>query len=247
VVEDAAHAAGTFYKGEHLGSAASRSDTVTYSFYATKNLTTGEGGMVTTNRPELASRMRTLALHGIARDAWKRYRQDGSWFYEVVEPGFKYNLSDLQSAIGIHQLRKLERFIEARTRHAKLYHELLGDVDEIELPESGSDCRHAWHLYMLRLSTDKLRINRSEFIEQLRARNIGASVHFIPIPLHPFFSQMPQMAASSPNALALYPRLVSLPLYPSLTEEQVHRISSAVKEIVRLSRKRVAVAVGTAG
>jgi dTDP-4-amino-4,6-dideoxygalactose transaminase len=246
VIEDAAHAVGTFYKNEHLGGASSRSDTVTYSFYATKNLTTGEGGMVTCNDPILASRLRRLALHGIARDAWKRYRQDGSWFYEVVEPGFKYNLGDLQSAIGIQQLRKLERFIAVRTKHAALYRELLGDIEELELPEDAVDGRHAWHLFMLRLRTEKLRISRNEFIERLRAHNIGTSVHFIPIPLHPFFANSVEMRNASPSAIALYHRLISLPLYPSLTEEQIHRVCGAVRRIV-ISARKTAVAARIAG
>ena len=133
VVEDAAHAVGTHYRGEHLGSAASSlSDAVAYSFYATKNITTGEGGMVTTNRKELAERMRILALHGISKDAWNRYSESGHWYYEVLEPGFKYNLSDLQAALGIHQLRKLDHFIERRAALAALYTHLLGGVEELE-------------------------------------------------------------------------------------------------------------------
>lgn len=232
VIEDAAHAVGTLYHGEHLGGPSSRSATVAYSFYATKNLCTGEGGMVTTNDSDLAARMRVLALHGIARDAWKRYRRDGSWFYEVVEPGFKYNLTDIQSAIGIHQLRKLERFIEARAKHAARYNEILQGVEGIELPRAALDSRHAWHLYMIRLRLEHLDIDRDTFIERLRQENIGTSVHFIPIPLHPYLKGMTELTPRPlPRAMALYPRLISLPLYPSLSEEQILHIGSAVKEI----------------
>src|SRR5574340_344345 len=159
VVEDAAHAVGTYYRGRHLGDAvASASDAVAFSFYATKNITTAEGGMVTTNSAELASRMKVLSLHGISKDAWNRYAENGNWRYDVLEPGFKYNLSDLQSAMGIHQLRKLERFIAARAERAARYAELLAGIEEVELPEECDYGRHAWHLYVLRLNTERLNI-----------------------------------------------------------------------------------------
>ena len=238
VIEDAAHAVGTHYRGKHLGCyEASRSDAVAYSFYATKNLTTGEGGMVTTNDAELASRLRILSLHGISRDAWKRYRQDGSWYYEVIEPGFKCNLTDLASAIGIHQLRKLERFIEARTKHAALYSRLLREIEEVEIPEEGVGSRHAWHLYILRLRSDKTRVSRDELIERLRLQGIGTSVHFIPISLHPAFKSLAE--AECPEALKLYSRSLSLPLYPSLTDEQIVRVVSGVKEAIAGATKSV--------
>ena len=244
VIEDAAHAIGTLYHGEHLGSASSHSDAVAYSFYATKNITTGEGGMVTTNSKALAARMRMLALHGISRDAWKRYRQDGSWYYEVLEPGFKYNLADLQSAIGIHQLRKLERFIARRAECAALYNELLADVEELELPARSAECRHAWHLYMVRLNLDKTSLTRNEFIEELRAHNIGTSVHFIPVPLHPFFASWKETAINDcPRAMELYQRMVSLPLYPSLRHQDLVRIAASVKQIFAKASKKATVPV----
>jgi dTDP-4-amino-4,6-dideoxygalactose transaminase len=238
VVEDAAHAAGTLYRGQHIGAASFPSEAVAFSFYATKNLTTGEGGMVTTNSEALASRIRRLTLHGISRDAWNRYGEDGSWYYEVLETGFKYNLTDIQSAIGIHQLRKLERFVERRTRYALLYRQALSDIEELELPEPAKDGRHSWHLYVLRLNLDRLSIDRARFISELRSRNIGASVHFIPIPLHPFFKQWVSLRNECPRCLALYPRLVSLPLYPSMTEEQVVCVARAVRAIVTKFRRR---------
>lgn len=244
VVEDAAHAIGTLYRGEHLGSQSSPSDAVAYSFYATKNITTGEGGMVTTNSKALSARMRMLALHGISRDAWKRYRQDGSWYYEVLEPGFKYNLADLQSAIGIHQLRKLEKFIVLRAERAALYGELLADVEELELPTTSAECRHAWHLYMVRLNLNRTRLTRNEFIEELRVHNIGTSVHFIPVPLHPFFANWKEAAIKDcPRAMALYQRMVSLPLYPSLRHQDVVRIAASVKQILANASKKSTVPV----
>lgn len=247
VIEDCAHAVGARYRGWPVGAGCpdtdDYSDACAFSFYATKNLTTGEGGMVTTYDGELADSMRILCLHGISKDAWNRYSDRGHWFYQVLTPGFKYNLSDIQSAIGIHQLRKLESFIETRRRYAQLYNTLLADVEEVELPPDKTDCRHAWHLYALRLNLDKLSIGRDEFIEVLRARGIGTSVHFIPIPLHPFFAAFSQRAANRcPRAMAIYHRLISLPLYPAMTEDQVRQVANITKEIARQSRKTAMVA-----
>jgi len=242
VVEDAAHAAGTKYAGRQIGAApigdAPASDAIAFSFYATKNMTTGEGGMVTTASETLASRMRMLSLHGMNRDAWNRYSEEGNWYYEVAEPGFKYNLTDIQSALGIHQLRKLESFIETRTRFAQIYNRELGDLAEIELPpdRADPDIRHAWHLYILRLNLDLLDIDRKEFITQLNAQGVGTSVHFIPIPLHPHFAGLDTDRCGSRRALELYPRIVSLPLYPAMTEEQVYRVAQSVKALVASHR-----------
>jgi dTDP-4-amino-4,6-dideoxygalactose transaminase len=241
VIEDAAHATETHYRGLPLASvrAPLQSDAVAFSFYATKNLTTGEGGMVATNSATLAERMRVLCLHGISKDAWNRYAEKGKWFYQVLESGFKYNLSDIQSSIGIHQLRKLEQFAATRRRLVALYKHELADVEEIELPEDSSDGRHAWHLFAIRLRLDKLSIDRAEFMQELQRLGVGASVHFIPLPLHPFFARWADLPENHcPRALALYERLVSLPLYPALTEEQVCGVAAKVKGI--LARHRVA-------
>jgi dTDP-4-amino-4,6-dideoxygalactose transaminase len=242
VVEDAAHAAGTLYRGKHVGCESFASDAVAFSFYATKNMTTGEGGMITTNRDALASRIRRLTLHGISKDAWNRYGEDGSWYYEVMENGFKYNLSDVQSAIGIHQLRKLEQFIERRTYYAGIYSEMLGHLDALELPADAANGRHSWHLYVLRLNLDRLTIDRGRFISELRAANIGASVHFIPIFLHPFFKDSAGMPENQcPRCEELYPRIVSLPLYPAMSEEDVRYVAGAVQQIVKkYSKSRIA-------
>jgi len=239
VVEDAAHAAGTEYRGKKIGSGDFPSDAVCFSFYATKNLTTGEGGMITSNSKALADRIKMLTLHGISRDAWNRYSEDGSWYYEVLETGFKYNLSDLQSAVGIHQLRKLDRFTARRIHLAGLYHEALAGLDEIELPEESKCGLHVWHLYALRLNLDSLSIDRSRFIAELKARNIGTSVHFIPIQLHPFFKEWAGRPENQcPRSLELYPRLVSIPLYPSMKEEEAQYVAGAVREIARQFRNR---------
>jgi dTDP-4-amino-4,6-dideoxygalactose transaminase len=242
VIEDSAHAVGSHYRGLPIGAGypakGNYSDAVVFSFYATKNLTTGEGGMVTTHDERLADSLRTLCLHGISKDAWNRYSDRGNWYYEVTRPGFKYNLSDIQSSIGIHQLRKLEGFIEARAQFAQAYNRAFADVEEFEIPPDKGYCRHSWHLYMLRLNLDKLEINRGEFIVEMKKKSIGASVHFIPIPLHPFFAPFTNRPQNQcPQALELYPRVLSLPLYPGMAESQVEYVTKSVKEIVRNARR----------
>ena len=201
-------------------------------------MTTGEGGMVTSARDDLAETMRVLCLHGISKDAWNRYSDRGTWYYEVLESGFKYNLSDIQAAIGIHQLRKLEAFVDTRARYAAMYDAALQTIDEIELPPRHDDSRHSWHLYAIRLHLDTLTIDRKAFIEALKDRGIGTSVHFIPIPLHPFFrAHASRPCNACPRALELYPRIVSLPLYPAMTEEQVNRVTSAIKAVVCTTKR----------
>jgi dTDP-4-amino-4,6-dideoxygalactose transaminase len=250
VIEDAAHAVGSHYHGLPIGageaSGQAKSDAVVYSFYATKNLTTGEGGMVTTHEPRLDEQMRTLCLHGISRDAWNRYSDRGNWHYDVTTCGFKYNLSDIQAAIGIHQLRKQERFVDARTRYASLYNQAFEDVAEVECPPDSQSCRHSWHLYALRLKLEKLNISRGQFIQELRRKNISASVHFIPIPLFKYFASFVDLPHNQcPSAMKLYPRLVSLPLYPAMSVRQVHYVSESIKEIIRGARKTSLFAVPT--
>ncbi len=248
VIEDAAHAVGARYRGYPIGAGCPtrslQSDAVAFSFYATKNMTTGEGGMVTTHRQDLAERMRLLCLHGIDKTAWNRYSEAGRWSYEVVENGFKYNLTDIQSAIGIHQLRKLDGFTRSREKLVRLYNARLAEVDEVETPILPQEDLHAWHLYVLRLRLDRLSIDRAAFIEELRMRGIGTSVHFIPIPFHPAFRALasaPQNAC--PRVAELFPRLVSLPLYPEMSEDDVCFVADAVKQIAQENRRAKPVAV----
>lgn len=246
VIEDAAHAVGTHWRGLPIGAPqpGGASDAVAYSFYATKNLTTGEGGMVTTQDKELIDRMKVLCLHGISRDAWNRYSKGGNWYYQVLEPGFKYNLTDLQSAIGIHQLRKQEAFIATRTAWAKMYTEAFMGSAELEPAPESANSRHCWHLYSLRLNLSRLTIDRAQFIQELEKAGITASVHFIPLPLHPAYSELAARPENAcPNALALYPRLVSLPLHPAMTEEEVSYVATTVKEIAWRARRSESIVV----
>jgi len=251
VVEDAAHAVGAWYKGMPIGGRDARtgraSDAVVFSFYATKNLTTGEGGMVTTHNPALLERMRVLCLHGIGKDAWNRYSETGNWYYEVTEHGFKYNLSDIQSAIGIHQLRKQEEFRRRRAEIAAQYTRVFAETPELETPPDSADSRHAWHLYSLRLNLASIDIDRARFVQELKAKGVGTSVHFIPIPLHPAFHSLGRQPQNHcPRALELYDRILSLPLYPSLTPDLVRYVCEAVKEILRSHKKVLCSGVSTA-
>jgi dTDP-4-amino-4,6-dideoxygalactose transaminase len=234
VVEDAAHAAGTSYQGSKIG--AGSSDAVAFSFYATKNLNTGEGGMVTTSSPELEERMRILCLHGISRDAWVRYMENGNWYYEVTERGYKYNMSDIMAAIGIHQLRKLDRMNMRRAVIAAHFSAAFDSMEELETPAAGEGS--AWHLYILRLNLDRLEIDRSMFIEEMRTEGVGCSVHFIPIPLHPYYRKTLEMRDPCTKALGEYPRLVSLPLHSKMTDDDVERVIEAVKTVVARRKKR---------
>ena len=235
VIEDAAHAAGATYRGTPVG--AGRSTAVAFSFYATKNLCTGEGGMVTTGSRALADRMRTLCLHGISRDAWNRYAKEGNWYYEVVERGFKYNMSDLMAALGIHQLKKLDAMNASRQAIVRRYTAAFSEFAELECPPDRSDSGHAWHLYVLRLHLDRLSVDRGRICEELRARGVGSSVHFIPIPLHPYYRETLELRDPCNRALADYPRLLSLPLYPQMDEESVRRVIAAVADVICAYRK----------
>jgi dTDP-4-amino-4,6-dideoxygalactose transaminase len=235
VIEDAAHATGAKYKGGMIGTI---SDVTVFSFYAIKNLTTGEGGMITTGEDELAERMRTLRLHGISTDAWKRYSAQGSWYYEVLFPGYKYNMTDIQASLGIHQLARQEKFLEVRQRYAKIYSDALEDLPEIITPVVKDHVRHAWHLYIIRLDLERLTIDRGQFIEALRRENVGTSVHFIPLHLHPYYRERYGFKKGDfPVAESLYEGIVSLPLYPKMSVKDVEDVITAVRKVVAESRR----------
>jgi len=236
VIEDAAHALPASYKGRLIGSAAASEGVpvlTCFSFYATKNLTTAEGGMLMGPK-ELVDQARRWSLHGMNRDSWKRYEAAGSWFYDVVCPGFKYNMTDIQAALGLHQLRKLPQFHAKRREIAQRYQASFRSYEELEIPTERSDVQHAWHLYVLRLNLDRVPITRDQFINSMRDKNIGCSVHFIPIHLHHYYREKYQyMPQDFPVALREYQRMVSLPLSPRLTDEDVGDVIKAVTSIVQ--------------
>jgi dTDP-4-amino-4,6-dideoxygalactose transaminase len=232
VVEDAAHAAGSIYRGARVGT---HGDAVAFSFYATKNMTTGEGGMITTGDADLAARMRRLSLHGMSKDAWKRYGETGSWFYEVTEPGYKSNMTDVQAALGIHQLRRLDGFIERRQQIAYRYGQGFSDLPELLLPVNLRDRNHIYHLYPVQLDLDRLDIDRAQFIDELREARIGASVHFIPVHLHPYYATGFQQGF--PNAERIFERVASLPLYPKMSDSDVDDVIDAVRSTILNHRR----------
>lgn len=237
VVEDAAHAVGAAYRGHKIGSDALAGGTArvitAFSFYPTKNMTTGEGGMITTADDALAERMRLLSLHGLSRDAWKRYTSAGSWYYEVVAAGYKDNMTDIQAALGIHQLQRLDGFIATRQRYARLYDEAFGSLPEVQTPIVRPGRTHIYHLYPIRLALERLTIDRAQFIDKLRALNIGCSVHFVPVHLHPFYRDtFGYRRGDLPVAEGIYDRLVSLPLFPRMTEQDVQHVADAVSAVV---------------
>lgn len=234
VIEDAAHAFPASYKGRSIGSIG---DYTCFSFYATKNITTGEGGMVTTDDPDRADRIRRMSLHGLSRDAWKRYTNQGSWYYEIVAPGFKYNLTDMAAALGLSQLHKADRFWKTRERYAALYTEAFRDLPEIVPLVTQNEVQHAWHLYVIQLELDRLRISRQEFIEGLQQHHVGCSVHFIPLHLHPYYRATGSYSrADFPVASHAFDRMVSLPLYSKMSEDDVHRTIQVVRELVLKGR-----------
>lgn len=236
VVEDAAHALPAAYRGQRVGTLG---DLTAFSFYAVKNITTGEGGMVTTDSDEYAERIVQRRLHGISQDAWKRYTDQGSWYYEITYPGFKYNMTDLNASLGLHQIRKCDRFHAVRNRYAALYLERLSPLDEITLPTVRPEVEHAWHLFPIRLNPESLTVGRDGFIELLRQEKIGTSVHFIPLHLHPYYRKVfgyrPQ---DLPHALSAFERIISLPIYPGMTEEDIQDVVRAVTKIVSAHRRR---------
>jgi dTDP-4-amino-4,6-dideoxygalactose transaminase len=239
VIEDAAHSLPANYRGQRIGSCTSLKKVpvlTCFSFYATKNLTTAEGGMLTGTK-DLLDEARRWCLHGMNRDAWKRYGAGGSWFYDVVCPGFKYNMSDIQAALGLHQLRRLPHFHARRREIVQSYQAAFRDYDELELPTEREDVQHAWHLYVLRLNLDRVGITRNQFLSQMQSRNIGCSVHFIPIHLHQYYREKYGYKPEDfPVALREYERMVSLPLSPRMTDEDIADVIEAVTGIVRQNR-----------
>jgi len=230
VIEDAAHAIPAWYRNRKVGTIG---DMTCFSFYATKSLTTGEGGMVTTGNEEWADRLRTLRLHGISRDAWKRYTKEGSWFYEVMEAGFKYNMTDLQAALGLAQLRKVEWMWQRRKEIAKSYGEALGSLTGVEVPVVKDDRESSWHLYVIKFDVDALKIERNQLIEELKDRGIMTSVHFIPLYRHPYYKQLCNCDAGEfPVSEYLYERFLSLPIYPGMTDRDVERVAESVIDVL---------------
>lgn len=238
LIEDAAHAVGASFRGQPVGSG----DNLTaFSFYATKNLTTGEGGMLTGD-PALLERARVLSLHGMNREAWGRYSAGGKWAYDIVEPGFKYNMPDIQAALGLQQLRRFPE-MQARRKHiVDCYQSAFGSDPAFRTPVTRPYVTNAFHLYVLRLSSTELSVGRDQFIEELTARNIGTSVHFIPIHMHSYYrNKYGYVPDSFPNAHSAFRQMLSLPLSPSMSDQDVADVIEAVLDVRRqFTRRRAA-------
>ena len=233
VLEDAAHAFTATYKGKEIGTLG---DLTAFSFYATKNITTGEGGMLT-GSAELIDEARIWSLHGMSRDAWTRYAEEGSWYYEIIRPGYKCNMTDIQAAIGIHQLRKVDDFQKVRRKIAETYSEAFAGLEEIAVPTEDPDVTSAWHLYAIRLNLERLKITRSQFIEELKKRNIGSSVHFIPLHIQPYYRDRYHYSPEDfPVAYSEYLRLISLPINLRLSEGDLADVIEAVQDVIKTYR-----------
>jgi dTDP-4-amino-4,6-dideoxygalactose transaminase len=225
-LDDAAHALGATYKGKKIGSIG---DGSAFSFYATKNLTTGEGGMVTTNSASLAKKIGHLSLHAMSKGAWKRYAKGGSWRYDLLDLGYKYNMSDLAASLGLAQFAKFEMLQRFRRRSANRYIKNLSNIDEVKLPMQRADSEHAWHIFMIRLKLNMLRINRDQFIAELTRHNIGTAVHFIPLFLHSYYRGKWGLDKKNfPNAHKAFREVITLPLFPDLKMAELDYVCDVI-------------------
>ena len=238
LIEDAAHAIGAAFDGQPIGAG---SNLTAFSFYATKNLTTGEGGMLT-GSAELLERARIFSLHGMNREAWSRYSAGGKWAYDIVEPGFKYNMTDLQAALGLQQLRRFDRMQARRRDIVQAYNSAFRNHAPFLTPTTRDHVTNAWHLYVLRLRSSELTINRNQFIEEMTARNIGTSVHFIPIHMHSYYRDKYNYDPDDfPVAHGAFQNMLSLPLSPSMSDQDVADVIDAVQDIrSKFARRRAA-------
>ncbi len=230
VSEDAAHAIDTFYKGDLIGK---KGDCASFSFYATKNICTGEGGMLTTNSEDIAEKARVMSTHGMSKAAWNRYGKGGAWRYDIEYPGHKYNMFDIQAALAKTQMNKLSAMQDRRKEIVKKYEEGFSRLDGIKLPPEEDYTTHSWHLYVVRLELDKLTIDRDKFIELMGEANIGTSVHFIPVHLMSYYREnFGYKEGDFPVAESYFDTILSLPLYPKMTDEDVQDVINAVTHII---------------
>lgn len=258
IVEDAAHAFPCLYKGRKIGQpvtgpARPIRHVACFSFYATKTITTGEGGMICTDNDEIAERCRIMALHGISKDAWKRYTAEGTWYYEIVAPGYKYNMTDVAAALGLTQLAKAETMWRRRQAIAHAFNSVFAELPELQIPTDsglrrqpnghdhsaalGYDYQHAWHLYMLRIIPARLTIDRNQFFDEIKRRNVGVSVHFIPLHIHPYYRDTYGYRPEDfPVAYQEFQREISLPIYSRMTDQDVQDVIDVVTEIVNQHR-----------
>jgi dTDP-4-amino-4,6-dideoxygalactose transaminase len=236
IIEDAAHAIGSEYKERKIGAIG---DVTCFSFHPIKNMTTGEGGMITTNDDNITKFVKLLRFHGISKEAWSRYSKEGLPFYEVVACGYKYNMMDIQAALGIHQLRKVDKFNQKRQILAYAYDKSLKGVKELILPPV--ECKygkHSWHLYIICLKTEELTIDRNQFIIELKKRHIGCGIHFNAVHLQPYYRRLGFKRGQLPITEYYSDRIISLPLFPTMKESEVSLVVKAIKEIIQKHKRR---------
>mgnify|MGYP000492314775 FL=1 len=235
VIEDAAHALESKYHGNKIGAIG---NFTAFSFYATKNITTGEGGMLTTNDDNYADKLRILSLHGISKNAWKRYGKEGFQHWELLMPGYKYNMFDMQASLGIHQIKKVESFLNRRVQIVKKYNDAFEKTEEIQLLKPESNIKHAHHLYVIVIKIENLKVSRDEVLNEIQKRGIGVAVHFRSLHLQPFFKQhFNYKKGMFPQAEYLSDRVISLPLYPKMTDEDVSRVIETVLGVLHSFRQ----------
>jgi dTDP-4-amino-4,6-dideoxygalactose transaminase len=235
VIEDAAHALESKYHGNKIGAIG---NFTAFSFYATKNITTGEGGMLTTNDDHYADKLRILSLHGISKNAWKRYGKEGFQHWELLMPGYKYNMFDVQASLGIHQIKKVESFLNRRVQIVKKYNDAFEKTEEIQLLKPESNIKHAHHLYVIVIKTENLKVSRDKVLNEIQKRGIGVAVHFRSLHLQPFFKQhFNYKKGMFPQAEYLSDRVISLPLYPKMTDEDVSRVIETVLSVLHSFRQ----------
>ena len=233
VIEDASHAPGAKYKERRVGTLA---DMTVFSLHPVKHLTTGEGGVVTTDDSRLAQQLRMFRNHGLSSDAKER-QEKGVFFYEMVELGYNYRLTDIQCALGLSQLGKVDRWLDRRREIAAHYSDVLGPMPELQLPAVRPDCEPAWHLFVVLLNLEELRVGRNEVFQALRAENIGVNVHYVPVPWHPYYQNLGYQRGNWPVAEDAYERMLSLPMFPTIDDKDIDDVFEALKKVVAAYRK----------
>jgi len=234
VIEDAAHALGASYKGRKIGSI---SDMTMFSFHPVKHITSGEGGIITTNNKEFYEKLLQFRSHGITREKDQLMEYHGPWYYEMQFLGYNYRMTDIQAALGISQLKKLEKFVQLRREYVQIYNEAFEEMEEIITPHQHHDGESSWHLYIIRLNLDKLTGSRKEIFEALQQQNIGVNVHYIPVHFQPYYRQLGYKKGICPNAERLYEEIITLPLFPAMSEEDVQDVIQAVKRTINYYKK----------
>lgn len=235
IIEDAAHSLGAEYKGRRIGSLV---DMTTFSFHPVKHITTGEGGMITTNNKEIYEKLKLFRTHGITRDTEILHNKDeGPWYYEQLELGYNYRITDIQCALGISQLNKLDKFLKRRREIAEKYNKYLKDIDGIRIPQQAVFSNSSWHIYVIQLEIEKFKVGRKEIFEALKAENIGVNAHYIPVYYHPYYQNLGYKKGLCPNAEKLYERIITLPLYPKMSEGDVEDVVMALKKVLDYYRR----------